>query len=150
MADCPFCGEVEDATHVWMCKSTQVSASWDKHFLAIQQWYKEHNTVPELENLILQGLQHWRANTNPPSSNAYTELQQLQQLLGWQALFEGRPAKDWQGAQQQYYNVMGSRRTGKRWLIQLLFLFHNIVLDLWEVRNRQLQKKYDICPTNLT
>lgn len=90
---------------------------------------------------MLSGLRSWYQSTPNPTSTQHRDLCQLKNLLGWQSLFEGRPAKGWQDAQQHYYNTLGLSNTGRRWLLQLLLQLFNMAWDLWELRNRVLHNK---------
>ncbi len=42
---------------------------------------------------------------------------------------------EWSSAQQAYYTLMKSRRTGKRWVVSLIKKLCNIAWDLWEHQN---------------
>ena len=47
---------------------------------------------------------------------------------------------EWARAQQEYYQWIGSRRTGKRWVIALIKKLWQIAWDLWDNRNEFLHK----------
>ena len=66
-----------------------------------------------------------------------------QDKMGWDAAFEGNFSTAWIEVQQRYYEFVGSRRTGRRWLISLIKKFWEIAWDLWKDRNRvnALQKE---------
>lgn len=49
-------------------------------------------------------------------------------------------AKKWSLIQQNYYTLLRSRRTGKRWTIALIRKLWDIALDLWEDRKVALHK----------
>jgi hypothetical protein len=55
--------------------------------------------------------------------------------MGWQAAFEGRWHQDWAAVQQKYYEYIGSRRTGKRWLVAVITKLWDVAWDLWMDRN---------------
>jgi hypothetical protein len=52
---------------------------------------------------------------------------QKQDDVGWQSLLEGRPSLGWSEVQQRYYDWVGSRRSGLRWLTAL-------IQKLWDTR----------------
>ena len=93
-----------------------------------------------LRCLLLDRLCSWSIGQLPPTSPA-NDLAVRQTLLGWRLLFEGCPALGWRQAQQSYYDSIGSSKTGKRGLTQLLLKLVSIAWDLWEVCNGVLHKK---------
>ena len=137
-ADCPHCGEFEDAVHVWLCHSQAAADQWTTALADLEAWLDKHNTDPALRELLLTGLLAWRNNHLVPTSIKHPILAALQGQLGWQSIFEGRPATGWKEAQQEYYIANGKRQTGRRWLSQLLTQLNNIAFQLWDVRNKTL------------
>ena len=109
-------------------------------FAFLDSWLLLHQTDSSLRQLLLSGLRAWSTGQPPPTTPA-TSLATRQTLLGWRSLFEGRPAIGWRHTQQLYYDSIGSSKTGKRWLTQLLLKLVSIAWDLWEVRNGVLHKK---------
>jgi len=132
---CPHCALEEDATHVWTCQSQAVQDKWTQALDDLNQWLHDTDTAPDLIVLILDGLRAWSGNQTNPTSPRYPDLAGRQAGLGWQSLFEGRPAVGWQTAQQDYFAAIGSSNRGLRWLTQLLLKLVNIAWDLWEFRN---------------
>jgi hypothetical protein len=63
---------------------------------------------------------------------------QKQDEIGWQSLLEGRPSLGWSEVQQRYYEWLGSRRSGLRWLTALIQKLWDIAWDMWDNRNRVL------------
>ena len=61
--------------------------------------------------------------------------------MGWNAAFEGRWHHDWAAVQQRYYEYIGSRRTGKRWLIAVITKLWDVAWDLWIDRNGENTKQ---------
>ncbi len=55
--------------------------------------------------------------------------------IGWQTFIEGWTAMEWESAQQDYYNFIMSRRTGKHWMTALSRKLWLVAWDLWEHRN---------------
>ena len=111
--DCPYCGAVEDAKHVWLCPSEQVTTLWTKNLNALSQWCEEHHTAPSLTALLLEGLSSWHNGSHLASHPDVGSLRDLQTASDWQSLFEGRPAQGWQSIQQRHYSSLGRRNTGK-------------------------------------
>jgi hypothetical protein len=69
---------------------------------------------------------------------------QKQNEIGWQSLLVGWPSLGWSEVQQRYYEWLGSRRSGLRWLTALIQKVWDIAWDVWDNRNRVLQE------TNIT
>jgi hypothetical protein len=66
---------------------------------------------------------------------------QKQDEVGWQSLLEGRPSLGWSEVQQRYYEWIGSRRSGLRWLTALIQKLWDIAWDMWDNRNRVLHEQ---------
>jgi hypothetical protein len=58
-----------------------------------------------------------------------------QASIGWRRFFEGWLSIEWALAQQAYYSLIKSHRTGKRWVVSLIKKLWDIAWDLWEHRN---------------
>ena len=139
-ATCPMCPADEDASHVWTCPSQHTQALWDSTLVSLETWLKEQDTDPALTELLVTGLDTWRSGKEPPST-PLPELALRQKTLGWQSIFEGRPALGWALIQDDFYGLIGSKRSGRRWLVQVLLKLIGIPWDLWEHRNGYLYKK---------
>ena len=63
------------------------------------------------------------------------EVLELQDLLGWQPLLEGRPACGWAELQHCYLLWLGRRRSGRRWLTALIKKLWEITWAQWDHRN---------------
>jgi hypothetical protein len=62
---------------------------------------------------------------------AYT----MQEHIGWGVVLDGRLAIHWRQAQQDYFTLIGSRRSGRRWTIALIKKLADVAWDLWSYRN---------------
>ena len=58
-----------------------------------------------------------------------------QDRLGWDSLIEGRLSYEWGEVQQRYLTYIGSRRTGKRWLVAVIKKLWTIAWNFWQDRN---------------
>jgi hypothetical protein len=138
---CPRCGkDQEDASHVWMCPSTSARTVWEKAEKDMVKWMKKHKTCPQVSRALRSRIRSWRANTRPDPLSFMTfpglrAAVHSQDRMGWRAAFEGRWHLDWAAVQQRYYDYIGSRRTGKRWLIAVITKLWDIAWDLWMDRN---------------
>ena len=130
----------ETAPHVWTCKSTTARAIWEKAELDLEGWFTEVQTCPSIARIISSRVRCWRAGTRHRTFHTFrhTGLREAtagQDKMGWDAAFEGNWHIDWIEVQQRYYQFVGSRRTGKRWLVSLIKKLWDIAWDLWKDRN---------------
>mgnify|MGYP000032035169 CR=1 FL=1 len=61
--------------------------------------------------------------------------------IGWQAMAKGWTTEEWAIIQQEYYKLIGSRKTGKRWLVEIIKKLWLIAWDMWEHRKSYAYKK---------
>ncbi len=122
MDACPRCGAPEDARYIWRCPADSVKAIWKIQLRWLQEWGIAHDADPRLMNIMLLGLRYWYNpshlldNLDHEDSDFY----HLEEVIGWDSFIEGFQHNLWQDIQQQYYELRGSRRTGKRWCIGLI------------------------------
>jgi hypothetical protein len=138
---CPGCLTVqEDATHVWQCQD-QV---WKKAIGALKLWLLEQQTEPGIIRVLCAKLLAWQSGSTEQipigTFEGLPAVVQRQDEIGWQSLLEGRPALGWSEAQQRYFEGLGSRRTGLRWLTALIQKLWDIAWDMWDHRNRVLHE----------
>jgi hypothetical protein len=97
--------------------------------------------MPGVRDAICSYLQAWRLGDTLPPVQDFAAIFGLraaieaQSSLGWQALLEGCVASDWAAIQQKYYEWIGSRRSGRRWVSMLIRKLWEVAWDLWEHRN---------------
>ena len=115
--------------------------------VAVSPLSRRSNTDPNIVEGLLQQLRQWRTGTVTPDEFETTPDTQTafdnQDGIGWQALLEGAPAKGWSDAQQRYYDALGRRNTGERWLTAIIQKLWDVAWDLWDHRNNVLHKKDD-------
>ncbi len=136
---CPRCGCPEDSSHVWQCQETSAIVTWEDSISSLHTWMMAQKTQPGLCNAICSQLLSWKTQIPPPSNSsnflglaaAITD----QEAIGWQALLEGRLSMEWSGVQQRYYDWLGSRKTGRRWVVMLIRKLWQVAWDQWEHRN---------------
>jgi hypothetical protein len=135
--ECPHCGLVEDALHVWTCKSQQVSDVWSTSLCQLKTSLDKLETDPALTKLIIEYLNAWRNDHNlcSTSPHEFTELLHLQDNIGARQFFEGWIHKEWEATQERYYREKNFRRSRKRWTIALITKMWDVAWDLWEYRN---------------
>jgi hypothetical protein len=143
-AACPRCGDFEDAPHVWSCKAKAVQLIWDSQLDKLHSWLATIDTDPEIVTAITMNLKNWYYNTPSEASNSSREIHNCitkQDLLGWDLFIEGFLHYGWIDAQQRYYDSIGSRRTGKKWIERLLLELWDLARRLWMNRNDAKHKQ---------
>ncbi len=139
--DCPRCGATEDARHVWTCPAPSVIPVWDRSITRLKAWMTSQGTMPGARDAICSYLQAWRSGNSLPPVHDFSPIFGLraaieaQSSLGWQALLEGCLVCHWAAIQQKYYEWIGSRRSGRRWVSMLIRKVWEVAWDLWEHRN---------------
>jgi hypothetical protein len=92
----------------------------------------KHDTDPDLATLLIDMLLAGRTESqflgNVPYGLNLLAIRQSE--LGEQALLEGRLSFEWEACQQVYLTFIKSRRTGKRWVVQLIKRLWDIAWDL--------------------
>jgi hypothetical protein len=61
-----------------------------------------------------------------------------QDAVGWRAFLEGGVLHAWAPKQQEYYNWIKRRNTGKRWITTLIKKLWEISWNMWEQRNEEV------------
>jgi len=138
-SDCPRCGEHEDSLHVWKCQEPAARMTWERSIAKLRLWMLQQKTQVGICHAICGYLNSWRNGDQLlPATSSFLGLRQAiesQNRIGWRALLEGCVSVYWQEVQQRYYEWVGSRRTGRRWVSQLILKLWEVAWDLWEHRN---------------
>jgi hypothetical protein len=99
-------------------------------------------TMPDLRLAILQRLQAWKTGEDDqPPTYAWPGVNALitaQDLIGWRAFLEGCVLQAWAAKQQEYYEWLDRKNTGRRWETTLIKRLWQISWDMWEHRNGEL------------
>jgi hypothetical protein len=106
---------------------------------------QKQRTQPGIIQVICAKLLAWQRGSTEEipvgTFHALPAVVQTQDEIGWQSLLEGRPALGWSEVQNRYYEWLGSRRSGLRWLTALIQKLWDIAFDVWQHRNRVLHKQ---------
>jgi hypothetical protein len=134
---CPHCGLPEDSLHVWKCRDPTVTPIWDNAINHLQQALHKLDTDPDIIIAIVSYLQLWRADQHLHTIKTIKlhHMLELQDINGAQQFFKGWVHEGWERLQVNYYNIIHSRRSGKRWIIALITKLWEIAWDLWDFRN---------------
>jgi hypothetical protein len=100
----------------------------------------EAPTLLDLQKAIITHLHAWRAQDGDPLTPSYNwpginNIVLNQDAVGWWAFLEGGVLHAGPAKQQQYYNWIKRRTTGKRWLTTLIKKLWEISWNMWEQRN---------------
>jgi hypothetical protein len=55
--------------------------------------------------------------------------------MGWENFFMGLPSNGWASIQNSYFLKLGSKKTGKRWLVAIIRKQWMIAWDIWNYCN---------------
>jgi hypothetical protein len=119
---CPRCEASEDAAHVLKCSGEGANDIWSKALQALDDWVTNNQTDPDIQEVIMTWLHKWRYSDESGITIHHTLKVAMEQQnnIGWQSFLEGWTAMEWEFVQQDHYDFLGSRRTGKRWVIELI------------------------------
>ena len=96
-------------------------------------------TLPDLQDAIIRSLKHWRNQDDRPDPDynwpGVNDLVLLQDTVGWKAFLEGGVLQAWAAKQQDYYDWLNKKNTGKRWITTLIKKLWQISWNMWEHRN---------------
>ena len=144
-AQCPRCDQDEDAQHVWKCQGKDANVKWENSIARLKVWMRRHKTHPTVILVICEHLSAWRYDKTPPVRRTnflgLSDIMKKQEEIGWQAFLEGTPATGWGEVQQRYFDWIGSKKTGKRWLTSVIQKMWDIAWDLWDHRCKILHNK---------
>ena len=133
---CPRCGKEESQTHILKCQDKRAVSLWEESLQELQAWLDDYPTAPELSLLLISNLRSWLTDQpHPKAPQGLAQLSEAQMNASWEALVEGRPVLGWAQYQQNFLTQLGSKCSGKRWLVAVLKKLLDIAWDLWDQRN---------------
>ncbi len=143
-ADCPRCGEEEDATHVWSCKQPEAVERWNSAVEDLAEEMKKQGTPLEVTEASCASLVAWKTGspmpTIPRRIQGLADAVEEQTKLGWPKFLEGCISKKWRRMMDHYYIRRGSMRSGKLWAIKLVHKLWDVAMDQWKHRNSVLHE----------
>ena len=85
---------------------------------------QQHKTHPDIIEVIIENLMAWHDGRPPVLYNGSLPFLARsitsQTALGWNSFLRGFVSTQWSKAQQLHLLHIGSRKSGKRWLIELI------------------------------
>jgi hypothetical protein len=136
--ECPACDLTETPKHILQCADPRAQPVWEKAINSLSASLLKIKTDPRIVSAISSELNGWRLNSSPDITSESIEVRAAilsQRELGWYPALFGFLSTQWAPLQQAYYTWLNSRRTGKRWVSQLIILLHNVSWDMWTYRN---------------
>jgi hypothetical protein len=148
---CPRClSDPEDMLHVWRCQAPEVKDLWSTTLSDLHTWLNEQKTDPSLTELLLDYLSCWRdSSPYTAATNRFHELVEHQSSIGWDGPFYGWMSCYWAKIQQDHFNFIRSRRTGRRWLVAVIKKLWEVSWDFWSHRNGVMHHKTQIGEADL-
>ena len=142
---CPICGEPhEDNLHVLRCPHAASRETWKHGCKSVRKWMRQQKTDPELQHGLYKALKAFGTKENfdryAPTGypSKVQECLNAQTHLGWTGFLEGLLTTDWAVCQQEYFQRIGSKRTGHRWAVGLSKQIWKLVFEMWQHRNHCL------------
>ncbi len=139
-AECPRCAAFENTAHVIICPAPTAQRQWDSSLAQLNEWMTKSRTLPDLQHAIISSLRHWRTQEDDRPDPDYNwpgvnDLVLTQDIIGWKAFLEGGVLHAWAAKQQDYYDWLNKKNTGKRWITTLIKKLWQISWNMWEHRN---------------
>jgi hypothetical protein len=140
-ANCPRCTETQEtSSHVLRCNGDGTKEIWDKFIGEFRLWLARQRTHNDISAAICSALTTWRSGIPAPQCRSslpgLTSACDEQDDIGWDAAMEGRWAESWIKVQERHFKFLHLRRSGKRWLTEIIKQLWNVSWDLWDHRNQ--------------
>jgi ribonuclease HI len=140
---CPRCLQDNETTeHVLLCQDPRAAEHFTRLAKKLDLELVSMETAPEIRRTIIRKITNWRRRRRVTAqiTNKYGEREasEHQDIIGWTNFMIGRMAPEWAAAQQSYFDWLGRRRTGKRWLVAITVKLLNLSWDMWDHRNKIL------------
>lgn len=143
---CPQCDQVERYNHTLRCTAIQAKKTYKKVQQSYADWL-ENTTDPYIGQAIIKVLQATRegrpAKVQELWPDDVRQLVNQQQRVGGISFAEGRIHRQWEGIQAKYLEKMHSRRSPRRWVIQLIQKTWMVSWDMWDQRNDMVHNHKD-------
>ena len=131
---------VETSNHIARCSRAQ--PIWNEGLVLLQSWLTTQHTEPELQNMLLTGIDLWTSGTRTvvkSFDNPKITLLYYQQVdIGWSMLLMGFISTHIVNWQTDYYSTIGSRKSGARWASNLIKQLWKLLSSVWHDRNQEI------------
>ena len=141
---CPRCYvAVEDTDHILKCRSVSSLTIWETSMDKIKKWLIATHTCPDLINILINSLVQWKQGKEmvKPGNLLGRKsdiLWKEQMSIGWRNALGGSISTLWGEIQNDYYQLIGSRKRGSTWASGLIQQMWLISWEQWRDRNEAL------------
>jgi len=144
---CARCGHpVETADHVLSCTNVEAVNKWDAAIDALDIVLRNKGTNPYLRTIITHRLKAWKRGhswTLQGVPAPFRVLQVEQNDIGWKNFMFGFVSVRWGALQQEHYDRCNSRRSGAKWIRDLIPQMWEIVWSQWLHRNSIVHSNHE-------
>ena len=143
---CPRCGKPEGPRHLLVCSAPSAQTTWRDALAALYTWMEENDTSPAIRRAIQEGIEHWRSpmwHSAPSVASHHSTARAVgsQNDIGWQGIFFGWIAAEWQHEQRRYWERNRSRKSAGKWASTLIRRIWEIPWKQWVDRNDTLHRQ---------
>ena len=107
--------------------------------LEFREWLAKLSTNNRVADAICASLHSWRNKTTLPHAEGnllgLQDAMDEQASIGWSSALEGRWSTKWIDVQERHFAFIHVKRSGKRWLTEVIKQLWNVAWDLWDHRN---------------
>jgi len=131
-ANCPCCQcPLEDKQHIVQCPASIAAVKWQSFLTNLKSWLREQRTSPTLAEAILASLHAWYMEAPPLAASQHvTQLEEDQSAIGRDRIIEGWVPLSWR--------LEWTRKSSKRWTLELIKKLWEVAWDLWDQHNEAL------------
>jgi hypothetical protein len=88
--NCPRCGGLEDARHVWVCPAPSVIPVWELSLTQLKTWVTSRGTMPGVQDAICLYLQAWHWSDSLPPVQDFCQSLVCARLLKLSLVWVGK------------------------------------------------------------
>jgi hypothetical protein len=119
------------------CPAEAPSRLWETTLGDLQTWLENCGTDPFIKDSLITGLRKWRQAPDGSVDAGSNSLLSAQARIGWNSVLEGCFSNSWTQTQKKIFQRQNSKRSGNRWMTQLIKRIWKIPWDLWQQRNHK-------------
>ena len=143
--NCPRCGHSHENTlHVLRCRDKDSRRQWRRGIKKIKKWLIQSQADENLTDGLIQTLKQFNKTGNFDSfipSNLPSHLKscfESQAKIGWTGFLEGMLSSKWATVQDRAFKNRGSKKSGRKWAVELSKQLWRLVFSMWDHRNNVL------------
>ena len=122
---------------------------WEEQYIEMEEWMMGNLTCPDIILSIVSRLKTWRVQMEHDGLEksrfeGVNEAREYQERIGWGIMLEGCVTHRWASAQQKYYEWIGSKKSGNRWMTNLIKKLWDMSWIAWDHRNTILHDEDNV------